>query len=226
MTAAAALLADPARTAMLWSLADGRPLPAGELARAGGVSASTASAHLNRLIAAGWVAAERHGRHRYIRLINADVAALLEALALAGGTNGARSVRPGPAPELRLARSCYDHLAGRAGVALTGALLADGTLTQEGRIFEVSAAGRGRLAELGIDIAAVEREARERGRFLARACLDWSERQDHLAGALGQALLERVLALAWFERKRGSRDLRLTNAGRRALSREFGVRLF
>jgi DNA-binding transcriptional ArsR family regulator len=226
VTPAAALLADPARVAMLWALVDGRALPAGELARAAGVSPSTASAHLGRLAAAGWVGVEDQGRHRYMRLINPDVAALLEALAVVGGPlpeiPGGSS---GPSDELRLARSCYDHLAGRAGVALTEALVADGCLVEDGRTYAVTPAGQARLGGLGIDSDAVAMEARERRRYLARVCLDWSERRHHLAGALGQALLTRVLALGWFERRQGTRALVLTNAGRRALWRELGVRL-
>lgn len=221
---AAALLADPARVAMLWALIDGRALPAGDLARAAGVTAPTASAHLARLMAAGWVAAEPHGRHRYMRLVQPDVAALLEALAVVGGaphTDRGSVVPPG----LHLARSCYDHLAGRAGVGLTESLLVDGSLRLEGKTFHVTPEGRSRLARLGIDVAAAEEEARTRGRYFARSCLDWSERRAHLAGQLGQALLERVLALGWFERRRGSRALRLTGAGRRAVQREFGLRL-
>src|SRR5512143_2439143 len=109
---AAALLADPARVAMLWALADGRALPAGELARAGCVGPSTASAHLSRLRAAGWVAAEQHGRHRYFRLANEDVSRVLEALALLGAPPAAaRMGAGGIGNDLRLARGCYDHLA-------------------------------------------------------------------------------------------------------------------
>lgn len=223
---AAALLADPARVAMLWALIDGRALPAGELARAAGVSPSTASAHLGRLVAAKWVGAEDQGRHRYMRLINPDVADLLEALAVVGGPPPeAPGGRGGPSDELRLARSCYDHLAGRAGVALTEALVADGSIAEDGRTYGVTPSGRIRLGGLGIDTEAIAAEARKSRRYLARVCLDWSERRHHLAGALGQALLNQVLALGWFERRRGSRALRLTNAGRRALWREWGVRL-
>jgi DNA-binding transcriptional ArsR family regulator len=223
---AAALLADAARVAMLWALADGRALPAGELARAAGVGPSTASSHLARLQAAGWVGAERHGRHRYFRLTNPDVPRVLETLALLGATGG-RQAEKGYTigSDLRLARSCYDHLAGAAGVALTEALTREGSLVPEGRTFAISPAGRQRLGALGLDTARLSEEARASRRDLARACLDWSERRYHLAGTLGQALLGRVLELEWFERRRGTRALRLTGTGRRALQREFGVQL-
>lgn len=208
------------------ALADGRALPAGELARAAGIGASTASSHLRRLLRAGWVTAEQHGRHRYIRLINGEVAAVLEALATIGTGQAAPPARSSPVGnDLRLGRSCYDHLAGMAGVMLTEALLKEGTLRLEGRTYAISSTGSERLARLGIDTDAVSAEARRSGRFVTRACLDWSERRYHLAGALGARLLERVLELEWFDRRRGTRALRLTNIGRRAVQREFGVRL-
>lgn len=223
---AAALLADPARVAILMALMDGRALPAGELARAAGVGASTASSHLSRLIKAGWVDVEDQGRHRYMRLINPDVAGLLEALAVVGGPPVTRhQERGGPPEELRMARSCYDHLAGRAGVALAESLLRDGSLVEEGRLYTVTESGEGRLSQFGIDVGRLAEEARKNRRYLARNCLDWSERRHHIAGALGTALLERVLELGWFERRRGTRALRLTNEGRRAIQRQFQVRL-
>ncbi len=223
---AAALLADRARVAMLWALVDGRALPVGDLARAAGVGAPTASAHLRRLLDAGWVGVEQHGRHRYVRLLDGNVAAVLEALATVGGvsaagSNGASAV----SPELRLARSCYDHLAGQAGVQLTEAMVASGMLTPEGRTYGITETGRVRFGALGLDTVELTGDARRSGRYLARACLDWSERRYHLAGALGHAVLLRVLELGWFERRRGTRALRLTNLGRRAVQREFGVRL-
>jgi DNA-binding transcriptional ArsR family regulator len=211
---------------MLWALVDGRALPAGELARTAGVQASTASSHLSRLVAAGWLGVEHQGRHRYMRLINGDVAGLLEALAVVGGAPpDPPEAGRGPPEELRMARSCYDHLAGRAGVALAGSLVSDGSMVEAGRIYTVTPAGKTRLARLGIDVERLAGEALGARRYLARACVDWSERRHHIAGALGQALLACVLERGWFERRRGSRALRLTNQGRRALWREFGIRL-
>lgn len=223
---AAALLADPARVAILMALMDGRALPAGELARAAGVRPSTASSHLSRLIKAGWIGVEDQGRHRYMRMINPDVAGLLEALAVVGGPPVAQyQERGGPPEELRLARSCYDHLAGRAGVALAEALLRDGSLAEDGRLYTISASGQTRFGRFGIDTELLAEETRKTRSYLARNCLDWSERRHHIAGALGTSLLERLLDLNWFERKRGTRALRLTNDGRRGLWREFEVRL-
>ncbi len=222
----AALLADPARAAMLWALSDGRALPAGELARVARVGAPTASAHLARLAAGGLLSCERHGRHRYYRLANADVVAALEALAAVAAPAPAPTPREAHAAgAVRLARTCYDHLAGALGVRVTEALVAQGALVLDGRAYHVTDAGRARLAGLGVDVAAVEAAAARTRRPLTRACLDWSERRYHLAGALGAALADRVLAVGWVVRVPASRALRVTNEGRRALARELDVRL-
>ncbi|MGE0440144.1 MAG: ArsR/SmtB family transcription factor [Gemmatimonadales bacterium] len=220
---AASLLADRARVAMLWALVDGRALSAGELARAAGVGPSTASFHLGRLAQEGWVALETQGRHRYARLVNPDVAAVLEALAVVGAGRSGAPPRSGPAdPALCLARSCYDHLAGAIGVAVTDALVADGTLRLTGREYRVTTGGADRFARLGVDVAAAVLASDRTGRHFARACLDWSERRYHVAGALGHALMDRLLERGWLARRPGTRALRVTNAGRRALRREFG----
>lgn len=221
----AELLADPSRVAMLWALMDGRRLPAGDLARIACIRPSTASEHLARLVEAGWLGVEQTGRHRYLRLIHPGVAELLETLAVVGGTTQPSARQVGPTGAMRLARSCYDHLAGQAGVALTSALLAGGALVEDGLGYRVTATGRERFARLGIDTDAIAEEATARRRHFARMCLDWSERRHHVAGALGSALLALVLERGWFARMPDTRALRLSNDGRRALQKEFGVRL-
>ncbi|MBV9879634.1 MAG: winged helix-turn-helix transcriptional regulator [Gemmatirosa sp.] len=220
----AALLADPARAAMLLALSDGRALPAGALAHLARVGAPAASAHLGKLAAGGLVAAERHGRHRYYRLANPAVVAALEALAAVALPAPAESRREAHAAQgIRLARTCYDHLAGALGVGVTDALVAQGALVLADRAYEVTPAGVARLAALGVDLAGVQDDARRTRRPLTRACLDWSERRYHLAGALGAALVDRLLGAGWVERTPASRALRVTNAGRRALRREFAL---
>jgi DNA-binding transcriptional ArsR family regulator len=220
----ALLLADAARLAMLWALSDGRALPAGELAAAGGVRPSTASEHLSRLVRGGLLTVERHGRHRYYRLANESIVAALEALAVASRPAVARSPREAHAARgLRLARSCYDHLAGALGVRLTDAMVALGTLRLTGRDYHLTHDGAARLRALGLDAEALTQLANHRRRAFARACLDWSERRYHLAGVLGAALLSRLLELRWLERMAASRALRVTAIGRRALRREFGL---
>jgi DNA-binding transcriptional ArsR family regulator len=215
----AVLIGDTTRAAFLMALADGTSLPASELAQRAGVSASTASIQLAKLIDGGLVAAEQHGRHRYYTLHDPAIANALESLAAIAPPQRVRSrkqTRIGS--DLRAARTCYDHLAGVLGVSLLDALLESGALTEE---LVPTARGARRFRELGIDVDALARGRRP----LGRRCLDWSERRHHLAGALGAALATRFFELGWVERTRSSRAVRVTKPGRRALARELGVEL-
>ena len=221
ITNVAALLADPTRVAMLLALADGRIRPAGELARCAGVSASTASEHLARLLAGGLVVAERHGRHRYYRVRGGDVVETLEALgAMARPSVAATEREAGADRAIHHARACYDHLAGALGVQVTQALVERGVLVATGPGYDVPPEREALLSEqLGVN---VER-ARASRRHFAKACLDWTERTHHVAGALGAELLERFLALGWLERHDRSRALRVTSPGRRGFRKVLGV---
>jgi DNA-binding transcriptional ArsR family regulator len=213
----AALLADRTRATMLMALLDGRPLAAGELAMAAGVTAQTASSHLARLLDGGLVTVLRQGRHRYYRLGGAEIAQALEALSHIGAPIEVRSLRQSKIAEaLREARSCYDHLAGRAGVLLYAALCDNGLLDPESR--DVTAKGEDLFGEFGLDIARLRRARR---RF-ADPCLDWTERRPHLNGALGAAIMARFIELGWFERGRIRRALVLTADGARGLQDVFG----
>ncbi|MBO2465525.1 ArsR/SmtB family transcription factor [Actinomadura violacea] len=216
----AALLADRARAAMLTALLDGRPLAAGELARTAGVSAQTASAHLARLLEAGFVTVVKQGRHRYYRLQNAEVAQVIEALSRIGPQVEVRSLRQSrDARRLHTARTCYDHLAGEAGVALFAALVDGGLIERDGEeAFEVTEKGEDRLGVLGLDVPALRRSRR---RF-AWECLDWTERRPHLNGALGAALTARMIELGWFERGTTRRALKVTEGGLKGLADSFG----
>ena len=201
---------------MLHALLDGSERPAGELARAAGVSAATASGHLRRLVGAGLVGVRPCGRHRYYALSGPGVAAALEALALIAPVVGVRSLRQSrTAAALVEARSCYDHLAGRAGVSLRTTLLDIGAVEPDGaRDHLLTARGRALLADLGVDGDQVARSRR----MLARDCLDWTERRPHLAGALPAALLNRFLELGWLTRRRDDRGLTVTALGRDQLA--------
>jgi DNA-binding transcriptional ArsR family regulator len=199
-------------------LSDGRALPACELASRAGVTAATISYHLDRLIGGGLVAAERQGRHCYYRLANPAVVGLLEALATVAPPARARTFREGQAGKaLRFARTCYDHLAGRLGVQVTESLVAQRFVVPEGRDFALAPAGETMLGGLGVDVET----ARGARRAFARACLDWSERRHHLAGALGAALLTRLFDLQWIRRTSSSRAVLLTDTGRRELRQRF-----
>jgi DNA-binding transcriptional ArsR family regulator len=223
-------MADRRRSAVLRALLDGRALPASVLAQEAGVTASTASSHLAKLVDAGLVTVEPNGRHRYYRLAGPEVAKMLEAVARLAPPMKVRSLRQGTRAEaMRTARLCYDHLAGRLGVALMEALVEEGAvaggdglhvadgadrLAAPGRelTYELTDGGHERMKELGIEIQASGR------RPLVRYCVDWSEQRHHLGGALGAALAARLFELGWVRRARAPRV-------REGLSRELGVAL-
>lgn len=216
------LIGEPARAAMLSELLGGGALTATELATRAGVAPSTASEHLTRLVAGGLLHVQTQGRHRYYRLAGPQVARTLEALGAHGrpddgGDAFEREVLDG----LRFGRTCYDHLAGRLGVALRAALIERGVLVEDGAEHRVTPEGEAWFATLAIDLQAVRRARRS----FARSCLDWSERRPHLAGALGAALLERLIELGWIVPQPGERAVRLTPAGRLGLERELGLRI-
>jgi len=214
----ASVIGHAARGRMLTALSRGPAMSASELAAEAGVSASTASAHLAKLTDSGLVRAERSGRRRLHRLADERVAEVIEGLALIAPPRAVRSLRDGnrSAAE-RAARSCYDHLAGAAGVALTELLCAVGALEPDG----LRIADPAPFAALGVDVAAVEHD---RGRRpLTRSCLDWSERRPHLAGELGAALLTALLDAGWLARRPLGRAVAVTPRGAARLCAELGI---
>jgi DNA-binding transcriptional ArsR family regulator len=221
LAAAAFLIADPARATMLMALLDGRARPAGELAFAAGVTAQTASAHLGKLLAGGLLAVETAGRHRYYRLSGAHVAFALENLATIGPVEPLRRKPPGrEAQRLHFARCCYDHLAGRLGVAVTHGLREKGFLTAGAdRQFAVTPAGLEWFARIGLDVAALKPSRHG----LARQCLDWTEREHHLAGPLGVRFMSLLCAKGWLLRSNASRAVQVTPKGWIGLKAELGL---
>jgi len=210
ISAVASLVGDPTRARMLAALMDGRALTATELALEGGVTPSTASSHLRRLTKSGLIALVSQGRHRYFRIAAPEVAAAVEGLlGLASGTGG-RPVRTGPLDErLRRARVCYDHLAGEAAVRLLQRLREKKVLDGGDRALALTDAGEAWCDRVGIDLE----ELRRKRRPLCRACLDWSERKTHLAGSLGAAILDRLLALRYARREGGGRPVTFSPRG-------------
>ncbi len=211
----AALIGDPARANMLSALMAGMALTAGELAAEAGVAAPTASGHLKHLVAAGLLLVEVQGRHRYYRIAGPDVAEAIETLGVLAARTGRLRARPGPKDEaMRQARRCYDHLAGALGVAMFDAFVAQGLIAQGSDGLVPTQAGRARFAAEGIDLAALG----SRHRPICRACLDWSERRPHLAGALGSALMTTILARGWAKADPGNRAIRFSATGRAAFA--------
>jgi len=225
----AALAGDPARAGMLHALLDGRALTASELAHAVGITPQTASGHLARLTAAGLLTVAQQGRHRYHRLASPTVAQMMESIMQVAAEAPAplRPVRTGPRDAaLRAARTCYDHLAGRLGVALADALVEGGRMELAADGGMVTEAGLALLGGIGIDTdALLARAAQPSSRLLCRPCLDWSERRPHLAGAVGAALCAHFLAENWIRRIKGSRAVAVTPKGERRFHEAFGLRL-
>lgn len=208
-------IGDPSRLQMLTLLMEGRALTAKELAYGAGIEPATGSAHLQRLVSDHLVTVRAQGRHRYFQLASPEVARCVESLlVVAPVVRAVPCTTPDP---LREGRYCYDHLAGRLAVAVTHALLAGGAIERRENAFVVTPAGAGRLAALGLDVHKIARQRRQ----FAPACMDWSERQDHIAGALGAALAHRFEAARWLRRRTGTRAVAITAAGRRALREHF-----
>jgi DNA-binding transcriptional ArsR family regulator len=210
----AGLIGDRARATILMGLMAGQALTATELARAAEVTKQTASSHLAKLVKARLAAVERVGRHRYFRLADPDVGAVIEGLMGLAHRAGAVHVETGPAePALRKARLCYDHLAGELGVFVFDGLKHHGFLATRDKELTVTTGGERFCQRLGIDVAALARGRRP----LCLACLDWSVRRHHLAGALGAAFLSRCFALGWARRHRMTRVVSFTAPGERSL---------
>jgi DNA-binding transcriptional ArsR family regulator len=220
IAASAAAIGDPSRARILLALLDGSVRPASELAELARVSRPTASSHLAKLTSAGFIVPQRNGRHCYYRLAGPEVAQVIEAISRIAPAGEIRSLRESSlAVGLRAARMCYDHLAGELGVSLTEALQGEGLLTHVDGSYELSDSGADRLTAFGLDLD----ELRRRRRKFSRSCLDWSERRDHVAGALGAGIATRVFELGWVKHHPSSRGLLLTDLGRRGFKAEFGI---
>jgi DNA-binding transcriptional ArsR family regulator len=214
VAAAASLLAEPSRVAMLFALLHGETRPASELARLAGVTPQTASSHLARLEQGGMVRCEQRGRGRFFSLASEDAAVLLEVLVQRVSIPRRRQMPPaGPLAE---ARTCYHHLAGRLGTGIASALQRGGAIVLSGEAWALTPGG----------VRLLEREGflKPGDAALGRACLDWTERRPHIGGELGRAIADRMLALRWIARLPATRALRVTDCGRRKLASVFGLR--
>ena len=206
----ASLIGDPARANMVLALMSGAALSAADLAREGGITPSTATGHLSKLVTAGLLSVRKQGRNRYFSLAEPDVAEAIEALIAVAARAGHLRTRPGPKDEaMRHARSCYDHLAGRLAVNLFGHWLATGLIAwRKGRV-HLTRKGRGFLVHRGVAMDALEGQARP----LCRSCMDWSERRHHLAGLLGAEILALAVTKGWAVREPALRMVSFSKRG-------------
>ena len=216
----AALVGDTARATMLAALMDGRALTGTELAYLARIAPSTASEHLSKLVKARLIDVTKKRRFRYYRIASPLVAGMLESIKAVAAIELPPRHQPRSAQDdaLRFARTCYDHLAGRLGVALADALVANGSvvLTPDGG--EVTDTGIRFIATFGADLS-----AKPGRRIFCRPCLDWSERRYHIAGHVGAAICHHCLEMGWLTRERDTRAVRITAAGRRGFRDTFGV---
>ncbi len=220
----AAAIGEPARARILYCLVDGHARTSTELSVVAAVSPSTTSVHLDRLKTAHLVNVLVRGKHRFYSLAGPDVARALEGLSVLAGGSRAKFV-PRTPNRLRVARTCYDHLAGTVGVLLHDRFKAMGWLSasskRKHKVYDLTFDGARALESLGIEVEAT----RALRRRFAYACLDWSERRPHLGGALGAALLTVALKRKWVTQDLNSRALDITNFGRREMMSRFGVRI-
>jgi DNA-binding transcriptional ArsR family regulator len=217
----AALVGDTARATMLNALMGGQSLTATELAYCANISRATASGHLSKLVAARLLTVTRERRFSYYRIASPLVATMLESLKVVAAVELPPRHRPRSANDdaLCFARSCYDHLAGQVGVAVTDALVAMGHIVLSDEGGEVTSSGERFLSAFGVDLTPRPR------RIFCQPCLDWSERRYHLKGLVGARILDRLLELGWFKSVSGSRALQLTSSGRAGLSEIFEIEI-
>jgi DNA-binding transcriptional ArsR family regulator len=220
ISAAAALLADATRAELLVALAEEPSLQVSRLASRAKVTSATASVHLSKLRRAGLVKAQRRGRQHLFELASPLVAEAMEALSLIAPPRAVRSLKESiHGAAILEARTCYDHLAGRLGVAVADGLEHERIVEVRDGSYLLATRGERALTDLGIDVSELRRGRRQ----LIRPCLDWTERRHHIAGALGAALAERFFALGWIQRIPGGRAVKVTSRGTRELRRRFNV---
>ncbi len=214
----AALIGEPVRARILWSLLDGRAYTARELAIGVDTSPQNLSMHLAKLLKAGLLAVEVQGRHRYYTFAREEVAYAIEAMANLVPPQAAGQQEADEAP-IKFCRTCYDHLAGKVGVLIMESLLRRKLISYQPEDLEVTPKGTAWLGEWGIDCEAV----RHQRRSFVKPCLDWSERRHHLAGGLGAAILNKMMESHWLRRTAHSRAMVVTAKGQQALTTHFNI---
>ncbi|SHG79627.1 DNA-binding transcriptional regulator, ArsR family [Chryseolinea serpens] len=216
----ALLIGEPARATMLWKILDGRMHTATELAIAADLSAQNASMHLGKLVKAGLLSVIKRGRLKYYQFANPNVAYVMEAIAnLVPKDNLVPPDDMSDSGRIKYCRTCYDHLAGKVGVAITDKLVSLKIIEASGQDFAITNSGMKWFDRLDISIP----ELRQSKRALARKCLDWSEKRPHISGAVGAALANKLFDLKWLQRVKSSRIVSVTPLGQKKIYDLFGL---
>ncbi|WP_166921777.1 ArsR/SmtB family transcription factor [Flavobacterium poyangense] len=215
----ASLIGDPTRAAIMWSLLDGKAFTATELSITANTSPQNISMHLAKLLDAGLLYVEKQGRHKYYRFSNKEVAYAIEAMASLVPPVTVQKKNSEKHSPIKHCRTCYDHLAGKIGVAVAESLLEQNIILNSDAKLEVSSKGVKWFSDFGIDIDEVKKQRR----IFLKPCLDWSERKNHIAGSLGALLLDKMLADDWLRRTKDSRAIQITGKGEKELLRYFKI---
>jgi DNA-binding transcriptional ArsR family regulator len=214
-----ALIGEPVRARILWSLLDGRAYTSTELCIRNDITAQSASMHLSKLVQADLLTVEKQGRHKYYKFSRPEVAYAIESLASLLPKSEPMEPNPRLTSEMHFCRTCYDHLAGKVAVDIHDKLLKRRVILLEGKKYSVSRSGIVWFENLGIDLESLQNQKR----IFARPCLDWSERKYHLAGALGAELLNKMVEFHWVKSVGNSRAMVVTNQGRDAIYSNFAL---
>jgi len=216
----ATLIGDATRASILWNLLDGRAFTATELAIAIETSAQNISMHLGKLLDADLISVEKQGRHKYYRFSNKEVAYAVEAMAnLIPKPEISAKKKTENYPPIKYCRTCYDHLAGKIGVALADSLLEQKIIIEKNNTFEISPEGEKWFSDFGINIG----DAKKQKRIFLKPCLDWSERRYHIAGSVGTLLLNKMLEQDWIRRTANSRVIIITGKGEKEMLKSFKI---
>ncbi|MCV9930320.1 helix-turn-helix domain-containing protein [Flavobacterium sp. LS1R49] len=216
----ATLIGDPTRASIMWALLDGRAFTATELAIVANTSPQNISMHLGKLLDASLLSVEKQGRHKYYRFSNKEIAYAIEGMAnLISPTTVSKKKSTEKLSPVKHCRTCYDHLAGKIGVALTNSMLEQNIIVDVDNDFEISQEGVKWFSDFGIDVD----EVKKKRRLFLKPCLDWSERKNHMAGSLAASLLDKMLADDWLRRTTNSRAIIITGKGEKELHKQFKI---
>jgi len=216
----ATLIGDATRASILWNLLDGKAFTATELAIAVETSAQNISMHLGKLLDADLISVEKQGRHKYYRFSNKEVAYAVEAMAnLIPKPEISAKKKTENYPPIKYCRTCYDHLAGKIGVALAESLLEQKIIIEKNNTFEITSEGEKWFSDFGVNIG----DAKKQKRIFLKPCLDWSERRYHIAGSVGTLLLNKMLEQDWIRRTANSRVIIITAKGEKEMLKSFKI---